>query len=52
MVKQGGDRINIHILCSNSVRKKRKECLNVGGVDIRSTNGVVPLERAAWSTFE
>ena len=52
MVKQDGDRINQDVLCTNSVREKRKECLNVERDAIGRTNGVVHLERDAWSTVE
>ena len=49
MAKPDGYRIHKHFFMY-SVRKKRKECSNVGGVTIGSTNGVVRLKRDAWST--
>ena len=44
--KQDEDRISKQFLCS--IRKKRNERPNVGGVSIRSRNGA-PSRRDAWS---
>ena len=52
MVERDWDRINKHLLCTNSVRTNRKERPNVGGDAVRNTNVVVHLERDAWSSVK
>ena len=50
--KQDGDRINKNRSCTSSIRKKRNEPQNIAGVAIRRRNGVLCLERDAWSTVK
>ena len=50
--KQDRDRINQQFWWTNSTQKKGNERQNVGGVAIKSKDGVLRLESGAWSTVK